>query len=143
MLRERNTPDTAIDDEHEALRLLADRSSRHGAYLCLNYRRAAAGGGSVRLRDLYKGARIVVQHLGGYGGMEVRSEHITYVTERVVTLLAERGWTRGTPSWGYTDDYERHLTSYGEDAYAHIGRSVGEGLDALLRLYGGSERTGT
>jgi hypothetical protein len=85
--RERNTPESPLDDEYEALRLLSDRSYRHGAYLCLNYRRGDHGGGSVRLRDLYKGPRIVVQHLGGYADLEVRREDITYLSERVTRML--------------------------------------------------------
>lgn len=131
MSRKRNTPEQPLDDEHEALRLLADRSHRHGAYLCLNYRRAP------RLRDAYKGPRIVVQHLGGYADMEVRSEDVTYLSERVASLLSSRGWIRGTPRWGYTDDYECHLTEHGERYYTDTGRQVGNGVEALLRLYGG------
>lgn len=135
MIRERNTPEEFLDDEYAALRLLSDRSYRHGAYLCLQYRHH---------RDLYKGPRIVVQHLGGYADMEVRSEHVTYLTERVVSLLSANGWIRGTPRWGYTDQYEQTLTDYGERWYVDVGRQVGDGIEALLRLYGGTdERTRT
>jgi len=138
MIRYHNTPEAPLDDEYEALRLLSDRSHRHGAYLCLNYQRDDRGGGSVRLRDLYKGPRIVVQHLGGYADLEVRREDVTYVSERVRALLIERGWTRGTAHWGYTDEHERHLTEHGERFYADTGRQVGDGVDAFLRfLHGG------
>ena len=130
MIRERNTPDTPLDDEYEALRILCHRSHRHGAYLCLNYSRRDDGVGTVRLKDLYKGPRIVVQCLGGYADMEVRQENVTYVTERVVSKL--RDWTRGAPHWGYTDEYERHVTEFGDRHYSDTGRGVGDGVETLV-----------
>ncbi len=132
MIRERNTPDSPLDDEYEALRILCDRSHRHGAYLCLRARQRGGSG--------YKGPRIVVQHLGGYADMEVRSEHVTYVTDRVVSLL--EGWTRGTAQWGYTDQYERHVTDFGERHHWDTGRGVGDGIDALIGWLHGASNEG-
>lgn len=130
--REKNTPETALDDEHEALRILGDRSHRHGAYLCLNYSMRDSGVGSVRFHDLYKGPRIVVQYLGGWADMEVRSERVTYVTERVVSIF--RDWTRGTLHWGYTDEYQRHISEHGERVLhdlANAAWALGVGLQRL------------
>jgi hypothetical protein len=134
VIRERNTPEKPLD-EYEALAILCDRSHRHGAYLCLNYRRPDSGAGIVRLRDVYKGPRLVVQHLGGYADLEVRREDVTYVSARVVSVLLR--WTHGRFHLGYTDEYERLVSGYGECHYADTGRLVGEGIEGLVRwIYG-------
>ena len=118
-----------LDDEYEALRLLADKGYRHGAYLCLLYRRSST------LRRLYKGPRIVVQHLGGHGDMEVRQEDIYFITERVADMLVTTGWTRGTAHWGYTDEYERHLSDTGSSFYHHTAQEAALGLEAFAKFF--------
>jgi hypothetical protein len=47
------------------------------------------------------------------------------VTPEVILELRRRGWVKGEPHWGYTDDGELQLTQRGGDALVDAWKSVG------------------
>jgi len=101
MNRDRNTPDTPIDDVGQALQRL------------FNERRANAW-----LHTRESGPpRIVRDFFGGHYDIWSGSDTY-YVTERVVNELKNRGYVDGRKHWGYTDQNQCRLNSRGEEILA-------------------------
>lgn len=119
---DKNTPETALDDPMDVLRLLYARGHRTGA--CL---RTPPG----------QPAFVEREYMGGAYDMQVQGRDTWYVTRKAIMHLEDNGWLNaGREHWGWTDRNERYLTPRGEEAlWDRVGQV--NRLETVLRFFSG------